>query len=358
MKKQYIIPIFVPHLGCPNDCTFCNQRKISGQLKNVTAQNVKETIEYYLGIFQEKKAYKEVAFFGGSFTGIDVGLQNELLSAAYEYVKTKQIDGIRISTRPDYIDRETLKRLKKFKVKTIELGVQSTNDYILQRCKRGHTYEDVKRASRLIRLYGFTLGHQMMVGLPESTRLDEMNTARDLVKLRPKIVRIYPVLVIRDTELEREYLRGDYEPLELGQAVEICKELSQFFEKKRVKVIRIGLQNTDTINRPESQGSEVVAGPYHENMRQLVDSSYYYDVINEKIKRINTKAKEIKIIANPQLINSIVGYKRENIEKIKENYNLDVKVEQNWKYSLKKIDVEITKTYKEFADDDENCVKR
>lgn len=358
MKKQYIIPIFVPHLGCPNDCTFCNQRKISGQLKNITQQDVKETIEYYLSLFQEKKAYKEVAFFGGSFTGIDVELQNELLSVAYEYVKTKQIDGIRISTRPDYIDRETLKRLKKFKVKTIELGVQSTNDYILKRCKRGHTYQDVKRASRLIRWYGFTLGHQMMVGLPESTRLDEMNTARDLVKLRPKIVRIYPVLVVRDTQLEQEYLRGEYEPLELGQAIEICKELSQFFEKKRVKVIRIGLQSTDLINRPENQGSEVVAGPYHENMRQLVDSSYYYDVIHEKIKKINTKAKEIKIIANPQLINSIVGYKRENIEKIKENYNLDVKVEQNWKYSLRKIDVEITKTYKEFADDDENYVKK
>lgn len=357
MKKQYIIPIFVPHLGCPNDCTFCNQRQISGQQKKVTPQDVKNTIEYYLSLFKEKEAIKEVAFFGGSFTGIDVETQNELLEVAYEYVKQKKIDSIRISTRPDYIDRQTLKRLKKFKVKTIELGVQSTNDYILQKCKRGHTYKDVKRASCLIRLYGFRLGHQMMVGLPDSTRLDEMNTARDLVKLRPKMMRIYPVLVIKDTELEQEYLRGEYEPLTLRQAVEICKELSQFFEKKRVKVIRIGLQSTDTIMSSEKPGSVVVAGPYHENIRQLVSSSYYYDMINEKIKKINTKAKEIKITVNPQLVNEIVGYKRENIEKIKENYNLDVKVEQNWKYSLKKIEVEITKTYKEFADDDENCVK-
>lgn len=358
MKKQYIIPIFVPHLGCPNECTFCNQRKISGELKNVTQQDVRDTIEYYLDCYKDKKAYKEVAFFGGSFTGIDVEIQNKLLSVAYEYVKSKQIDGIRISTRPDYIDKQTLKRLKKFKVKTIELGVQSTNDYILQKCKRGHTFDDVKRASRLIRLYGFTLGHQMMVGLPESTRLDELNTARDLVKLKPKIVRIYPVLVIRDTELEQEYLKGEFEPLELNQAVEICKELSQFFEKKRVKVIRIGLQSSDTIMRPNKAGSEVVAGPYHENIRQLVNSSYYYDLINEKIKKINTKAKEIEITVNPQIINDVVGYKRENIEKIKEMYNLDVKVNQNWKYSLKKIDVQITKTYKEFADDDENCKRR
>jgi radical SAM enzyme (TIGR01210 family) len=259
MKKQYIIPIFVPHLGCPNECTFCNQRKISGQLKNVTEQDVRDIIEYYLNIFEGKNVYTEVAFFGGSFTGIDVETQNKLLGVAYEYIKAKKIDGIRISTRPDYIDKETLKRLKKFKVKTIELGVQSTNDYILAKSKRGHTYEDVKRASRLIRFYGFTLGHQMMVGLPESTRLDEMNTARDLAKLKPKIVRIYPVLVIRDTELEKDYLDGQFEPLELNQAVEICKELSQFFEKKKIKVIRIGLQNTDTIISPEQEGSEVVA---------------------------------------------------------------------------------------------------
>lgn len=358
MKKQYIIPIFVPHLGCPNECTFCNQRKISGQLKNVTEEDVKNTIESYLDMFKSTNAKKEVAFFGGSFTGIDVEMQDRLLSVAYEYVKSKKINGIRISTRPDYIDKQTLKRLKKFKVKTIELGVQSTNNYILNKCKRGHTYEDVKRASRLIRWHGFTLGHQMMVGLPESTRLDELNTARDLVKLKPKMVRIYPVLVIRDTELEQAYRKGEFEPLELGQAVEICKELSQFFEKKRVKVIRIGLQTTDTIISPDKAGSEVIAGPYHENMRQLVDSSYYYDLIHEKLKKINTKAKEIKITVNPQIVNDVVGYKRENIEKIKEMYNLDVQVEQNEKYSLKRIDVQITKTYKEFADDDETDIKR
>ena len=199
MKKQYIIPIFVPHLGCPNECTFCNQRKISGQLKNVTEKDVRDTIEYYLESFKDNDTYKEVAFFGGSFTAIDPELQEKLLSVAYEYIKEKKIDSIRVSTRPDYINREILKRLKKYKVKTIELGVQSTNDYILQKCKRGHTFADVKKASRLIRWKGFTLGHQMMVGLPESTKLDELNTAKDLAKLKPKIVRIYPVLVIKGT---------------------------------------------------------------------------------------------------------------------------------------------------------------
>ena len=308
MKKQYIIPIFVPHLGCPNECTFCNQRKISGQLKNVTEKDVRDTIEYYLESFKDNDTYKEVAFFGGSFTAIDPELQEKLLSVAYEYIKEKKIDSIRVSTRPDYINREILKRLKKYKVKTIELGVQSTNDYILQKCKRGHTFADVKKASRLIRWKGFTLGHQMMVGLPESTKLDELNTAKDLAKLKPKIVRIYPVLVIKGTELEKEYKEGKYEPLTVEQTVERCKELCYFFGKKKINVIRIGLQSTDTICNPLNEGSEVVAGPYHETFRQLVESAMYYDMIVEKIKKFNTKVKEVEIRVNPQTVNNVVGY--------------------------------------------------
>ena len=232
MSEQYIIPIFVPHLGCPNDCTFCNQKSISGQTKQVTAEDVKQTIEEYLKSFKDESLHKEVAFFGGSFTGIDEAKQEELLEAAYEFVKNKQIQSIRISTRPDYIDKEKLKLLKKYGVKTIELGVQSTNDYILKKCKRGHTFEDVKKASKLIRNHGFVLGHQMMIGLPESTKIDELNTAKDLAKLKPKIVRLYPVLVIKGTELEKEYQNGEYEPIPLSQAVERCKELYYFFTNK------------------------------------------------------------------------------------------------------------------------------
>ena len=258
-KEEYIIPIFVPHLGCPNDCTFCNQKSISGQKKQVTAEEVKNIIEEYLKSFRDENSYKEVAFFGGSFTGIEKEKQEELLKAAYEYVKSKKINSIRLSTRPDYIDKAELKLLKKYSVKTIELGVQSTNDYILRKCKRGHTFEDVKRASKLIRRHGFILGHQMMIGLPESTKLDELNTAKDLAKLKPKIVRLYPVLVIKNTELEKEYLRKEYEPLSIMQAVERCKELYYFFNKKKITVIRMGLQSTDLICNPKNEKSEIVA---------------------------------------------------------------------------------------------------
>lgn len=351
MSEQYIIPIFVPHLGCPNDCTFCNQKSISGQTKQVTAKDVKQTIEEYLKSFKSENLYKEVAFFGGSFTGIEQEKQKELLEAAYEFIKTKQIQSIRISTRPDYIDKEKLQLLKKYGVKTIELGVQSTNDYILKKCRRGHTFEDVKRASKLIRRHGFILGHQMMIGLPESTKIDELNTAKDLAKLKPKIVRLYPVLVIKGTELEKEYQNGEYEPVPLSQAVERCKELYYFFTHKKITVIRMGLQNTDIISDPKNAKSEVVAGPYHEAFGQLVEDSIWYDAILEKIKKFNVKVKEIEIEINPENINNVVGHKKENIKKLKDLYDVDVKITQSKNIKPGKFEMKVLKTYTDFLDE-------
>ena len=310
MKNQYIIPIFVPHLGCPNDCIFCNQKSISGQTKMITKKDVKKIIEDYLKNLRDEDSYKEVAFFGGSFTGIDMKVQEELLSAAYEFIQEKKVDSIRISTRPDYINKEILKMLKKYKVQTIELGVQSANDYILKRSNRGHKFEDVKKASRLIRWYGFKLGHQMMVGLPDSTRIDEINTAKALIKLKPKMVRIYPVLVIKNTKLEEEYKNGEYEPITVTQAVETCKELIAMFIKKKIDVIRIGLQNTDTITDPEEDASEVVAGPYHPAFRQLVESAMWYDAVVSKIKKLNVKVKEVEVTINPIDVNNVIGHKK------------------------------------------------
>lgn len=347
MKKEYIIPIFVPHLGCPNSCTFCNQKTISGQAKQVTAKDVKDTIEYYLNNFKDDNKYVEVAFFGGSFTGIEEEVQEELLQAAFEYIKKKKVNSIRISTRPDYINTKILKRLKKYKVKTIELGVQSTNNYILSRCQRGHTFEDVKKASKLIRRKGFTLGHQMMVGLPESTNLDEINTAKSLIKLKPKIVRIYPVLVIKGTKLEEEYKNNEYVPLTVNQAVERCKEIVAMFNEKNIKVIRLGLQNTNTIDEPGHNESEVVAGPYHPAFRQLVESSMWYDSIALKIRQFNAKVKVVEIKANPININNIIGHKKENIKKLNEIYDVEVNVVSDKSIKPGNFKVNILKTYDE-----------
>ena len=349
MKKQYIIPIFVPHLGCPNDCVFCNQKSISGQTKEITKDDVKETIEEHLKFVKEKSKV-EIAFFGGSFTGIDEKKQEELLSVAYEYIKQGKANSIRISTRPDYIDRKILKKLKKYKVKTIELGVQSANDYILQKAGRGHTFEDVKRASKLIRFFGFDLGHQMMVGLPESTHLDEINTAKQLIKLKPKMVRIYPVLDIKNTKLEKEYEEGKYKALTIVQAVETCKELVKLFAKKNIEIIRIGLQPTDTITSLDNPKSEVVAGPFHPAFRQLVEAGMWYDVIVEKIKKLNTKVKEVVVTVNPIDVNSVVGQKRENITNLKDIYDVDLIVKPDEKIKQGKSKIEVTKIYEDFSE--------
>ena len=347
MKRQYIIPIFVPHLGCPNDCIFCNQKSISGQKNEMTKEKADMIIKNYLKSINEQKedAQIEIAFFGGSFTAIPEEKQEELLKVAYEYVKNGSVESIRISTRPDSINKPILKRLKKYGVKTIELGVQSTNNYILNRINRGHTFEDVKKASKMIRWNGFKLGHQMMVGLPESTRLDEINTAKQLIKLKPKMVRIYPTLVIRNTKLEKEYEEGIYKPLSVVQTVEICKDLVRMFVDKKIDVIRIGLQTTDEISDPNNKNSEVVAGPYHPALRQLVETAMWYDSIVGKIKKLNVKVKEVEVTVNPIDVNNVIGHKKENVLKLKDTYDVDLILKQDKKVKQGKSKIQVTKTY-------------
>lgn len=348
-KKQYVIPVFIPHLGCPNDCLFCNQKSISGKTKMPTKEEVIKVIDEHLENMKED-VKKEIAFFGGSFTGIDVEKQKEYLEIANEYITCKKVQGIRISTRPDYINKDILKMLKKYNVKTIELGVQSTNDYILKRCNRGHDFMDVKNASKLIKRYRFNLGHQMMVGLPESTKLDEIRTAKDLIKLRPKMIRIYPVLVIKGTKLERELEEEEYTPLTVSQAVERCKELMYLFNKKKIQVIRVGLQNTEEITDPRSKYSEVIAGPYHPAFGQLVEDSIWYDMIVNKIKKINDKVKEVKVKVNFADMNNAIGHKKENIRKIKEIYNVDLTVEADNSVKRGKSELIIIQTYDEYIE--------
>ena len=349
-KKKYIISIFIPHLGCPNDCSFCNQKSISGQTKMPTKEEVINKIEDNLKSISDDNAKKEIAFYGGSFTGIEKKKQEEYLQIANEYIKNKKITSIRISTRPDYINKEILKMLKKYGVKTIELGVQSTNNYILKRCDRGHTFEDVKKASKLIKRYGFILGHQMMVGLPESTKLDEIRTAKDLIKLKPKIIRIYPVLVIKGTKLEKEYNSNKYTPLTAEQAVERCKELMYLFNKKKIQVIRVGLQNTSEITDSKNNKSEVVAGPFHPAFGQLVYDSMWYDILLNKIKKINAKAKDVKVKVNCEDINNVIGHKHSNFNKIKETYDVELVAEINNKIKKGNIEVEVIQTYDEYIE--------
>lgn len=317
----------------------------------MTKEEAKKIIDNYLENIKKEEAQIEIAFYGGSFTAIETKLQEELLQTAYQYIEEGKVESIRISTRPDCIDKETLKRLKKYKVKTIELGVQSANDYILKRSNRGHSFEDVKKASKLIRWNGFKLGHQMMVGLPESTRIDEINTAKSLIKLKPKMIRIYPVLVVKNTKLEEEYKQGNYEPLPLVQAVEVCKELVRMFADKDIEIIRVGLQNTEEIADPENKQSEVVAGPYHPAFRQLVESALWYDAIVGKIKKLNVKVKEVEVTVNPVDANNVIGHKKENVMKLKDTYDVDLILKQDKAIKQGKSKIEVIKTYNDFLEE-------
>lgn len=316
--KTYNIPIFVPHRGCPFDCVFCNQKRITGEQREVTPQKVKSIIDTNLRTLPTVDRLVEAAFFGGSFTGIPIDEQSALLAAAHEYVQKGLIDGIRVSTRPDYIDRKILDNLMRFGVTTIELGVQSMNDRVLEASGRGHTSKDVVDAVGLIREYPINLGLQMMTGLPQDTDVSAIATARDIISLKPDMVRIYPTLTIKDTLLEEMYRQGKYTPQTLDSAVELSKKLLLMFEEKNITVIRIGLQSTDEICE-----GRVIAGPVHSSFRELVESSIYYDIISEKIQ---PGCKKADVFVGTKELSKASGNRRHNIIKFKSEKNIDIKI--------------------------------
>ena len=318
-KLHYIIPIFVPHKGCPHDCIFCNQKKITGQLGEVTAQEVKEKIEEYLTTIPSQGNHIEIAFYGGSFTAIPLGYQKELLEAAYEYVKNRRIKNIRVSTRPDCIDAEICENLRSYGVSIVELGVQSMDEEVLKLCNRGHTAQNVRDAVHMLKQYGLNVGVQMMVGLPGDTEEKALKTAEELISLKPDIARIYPALVIKNTHMEEMYLRDEYQPLTLDEAVLQSKKLLVQFQKNGVNVIRIGLQPTENI----LLGKDVVAGPFHPSMRHLVESLVYRDMIIYLLGKTEENHQNITIKVNPRNISELVGHKKSNIDFIRANFFID-----------------------------------
>lgn len=280
-KNHYIIPIFVPHEGCPHNCVFCNQNIITGNEEKVDATFVVNTVEQYLQTIDNKEAIIEISFFGGTFTAINIDKQRELLKVAKDYKEAGKIKYIRLSTRPDAINSFILDNLKQYKVDIIELGVQSLNDEVLKLAGRGHTKAEVYSASKLIKEYGFTLGHQIMPGLPGDTFERDMDTVERVISIKPDICRIYPALVIKDTPMEVMYLRNEYKPYGLNEAVEISKKLYGKLISNDIEVIRIGLQPTEEINKDK----EVVAGPFHPAFRELVLGSIYKDMIESNVPK-------------------------------------------------------------------------
>ena len=309
--KHYNIPIFLPELACPFRCVYCNQFSITGKQQLPDIQEVKNTIDKYLDSFKEDDRFVEVAFFGGNFTGLPEKMQDDFLKIVQPYLEKGVIDGIRCSTRPDYIDEKRVKILKSFGMKNIELGAQTTNDEILRKCGRGHSFKDIENASQIIVNEGITLGLQMMLGLPFDSFENDMQTARDIVRLGAKETRIYPCIVVKDTELERMYKSGEYKPLALEEAVEQSATLYEYFTENDVKVLRIGLHTSDDLN-----GEAFIAGPYHKNFAEMVFSRLW----GRKFDKIDEKTDKIVIEVPENQLNHAIGYQGENKKKLQERY--------------------------------------
>lgn len=318
-KKYYIIPIFISHQGCPHQCVFCNQNRIAKVVNDeVTGEDVKRTILEYLETINKNESTVEVSFFGGTFTAIDVSKQKELLAVAKDFKEKGFIHKIRMSTRPDAINDYILSYLKEYKVDIIELGVQSLDNYILKLSGRGHTSEDVYKASNLIKKYGFILGHQIMPGLPGDNFNKDIETVKKSIEMKPDLCRIYPSLVIKDTPMEEMYKRGEYVPYTLEEAVNVSKEMYKLYNKAKVQVIRIGLQPTESI----TWGKDIIDGPFHPAFRELVESNLMCDEIKKRV----SEEDNIIIEVNPKDLSKLYANKKIYFNEFKNKHKGHIEV--------------------------------
>ena len=321
--RASIIPVFVPHWGCPHACVFCNQRSITGQRENATAEDVQQAI-MTAAAFLPKGEKRQLAFYGGSFTAIPAKEQEALLEAAQSYLARGEISSIRLSTRPDAIDEETLARLRRFGVETVELGAQSMDEEVLRLAGRGHTAADVERASRLIREAGFSLVLQMMTGLPGDTPEKDLETARRLIACKPDGVRIYPTVIVRGTALHELWRAGKYREHTVEDAVEVCARLLPLFERAGIEVLRVGLNPTE-----ELSGGEAAAGAYHPALGELVRSRIYCSRAEELLAGI-APGSRVTLTVGKGKTSQMTGQHRQNLDYLKARFALrEIRVREN-----------------------------
>jgi len=348
MKKHYNIPVFITHSGCKNDCVFCNQKIITGHSESSGEKETRDTIEKFIDIIfnrididNNNYVGTEIAFFGGSFTGLEKSQMIRFLEIANEYIdKYKIINGVRLSTRPDYISPEIIDILLKYRVKSIELGIQSMFDDVLTACKRGCTVKDTEKACALIKSAGINLTGQMMLGLPESNREKDIETARRLIELKIDSARIYPTVVLHDTQLYDMYKRGKYEPINLDEAVFRCKEIKKIFDKNKIEILRMGLCSSDDFNNGSDNIN--IIGAYHPAFGELVEGEIIYGKLVEDIKIINSE--KIIIYADKKSMSKIIGHKRKNIDRLRQRFfDKDIKILENQKNSIDNNNIDLYK---------------
>lgn len=315
--KPFIISIFLPHAGCPQQCVFCNQTTISGVNSKTSAIQVRNTVESFLRYKSKDRSFVQIAFFGGNFLGIRMEEIKRLLAEATAFVKAGRVNGIRFSTRPDTIDRPRLDLIRNYPVSTVELGVQSMDDDVLRNTKRGHTSADTIRAVQRLREFNYEIGVQLMIGLPGDDRERLLGSAQQIAKLKPDFIRIYPTVVVAGSPLAKLYKTDRYSPLSLKDAVTQVKELYQFFTRKNIPVIRMGLQATDDLQK----GSTILAGPYHPSFGHLVYSEIFLDRAIAAIRSENFKGDAIALHIHPRNVSQMRGLKNENLKKLREKFN-------------------------------------
>jgi len=314
MPKHYTIPIFIPELACPFQCVFCNQEKISGH-QNIPDENeIKQTITEYLKLFKKEDRTVEIGFFGGSFTGIPIEEQKQYLGIVQPFIDSGEINGIRLSTRPDYINKEILDVLKKYRVTTIELGAQSMDDEVLEKSYRGHTSKQTEHASEMILDNSFELGLQMMIGLPGDTLKKSIFTAKKIIELGASNTRIYPALVIKGTAMHKWYDEGKYIPLSLDEAINRTKQILPLFEEAGVKVLRVGLHPSEGL----LSGHELVAGPFHQSFKELVLTEIWYDRLKPFLHK--DEGKNLIIYVPVKEKNYAIGYGAKNKKMLLEKF--------------------------------------
>lgn len=298
MPPPLVIPFFIPHHGCPQRCTFCNQTAITGRSEGDIPEpaEIAATIAGYLASKGPGRGETQVAFFGGSFSGLPDALQEKLLAAVAPFLADGRVAGIRISTRPDYLDPARINFLKERGVVLVELGVQSLDDQVLARCGRGHTSADSLRAIGLLQAAGVRVGVQLMVGLPGERAGRLLAGARVLAGMQPELARLYPALVLKGSRLAGDYLAGRYRPLGLTKAVALCAHLREIFTEQGVKVARIGLQETDTL------AGEVLAGPHHPAFWELVLSWSLHRRLRKLLAGGGNKSRRLVIASADQSV--------------------------------------------------------
>jgi histone acetyltransferase (RNA polymerase elongator complex component) len=318
--RPFIIPVFIPHAGCPHQCAFCNQRVITGNAGTVpSAETISSQIQYFLKFKKPYHSPIQIAFYGGNFLGLENKPLHRLLDTAAQFVETREVDSLRFSTRPDSITPDHLDIIKKFPVKTIELGVQSMDDSVLGQSLRGHTAKDSEAACRALRQYGYEVGMQLMIGLPGDDDATAMTTARKIAALLPDFVRIYPTIVLKNSLLARWYHQGKYTPLPLESGVTLTKNLYLFFQKKHIPVVRMGLQSSEDL----VDENTILAGPYHPAFGHLVHSEIFLD---KAMKALHLKAAPIPkavFFVHPSSIPKMRGLKNVNIIQLKNKFQID-----------------------------------